>query len=95
MGLKSDEYAVCVDCYMFAANGDLSALALNPETEDDRRTAITEGFERLGGYAVASGPEGFSWHECECCRDGLGGDRYVVTIHHWTKRKDTFTSNAK
>ena len=82
MGVKVlDEYAVCVDCYVFAANGDLSALALNPETEDQRRTAVTEGFERLGGYAVAGDSEPwFSWHECECCRDGLGGDRYVVTV---------------
>jgi hypothetical protein len=71
--MASNTYEVCVDCLMFAVNGDLP--------EDDARAAeVLAGFDsgRMQGHLVPSGDcEGyFSWHGCDVCCSPLGGDRY-------------------
>lgn len=59
-----------------------------------RHQAVKEGLDnwRKEGYRLAldadpeAGPH-FSWQGCDCCEDGLGGDRYdavAVPILNWT-----------
>ena len=81
-----EEFMVCCDCIMEIANGDLTGLANDPETEDERTRQIYQGLRQIaedGGYAVAGDADKadeFSRYPCECCRDRLAGSRHHAVI---------------
>lgn len=81
-----DEFMVCCDCIMAIANGDLTALANDPETEDERTRQIHQGLQEIadnGGYAVAGDSDKydeFSRYPCECCGERLAGSRHHAVI---------------
>ena len=81
-----DNFMVCCDCIMEIANGDLTGLANNPETEDERTRQIYRGLDRIaedGGYVVAGDSDKddeFSRYPCECCHERLAGSRHHAVI---------------
>lgn len=62
------ELAVCTDCIMLIANGEL------PPDSDETTDSLLED----GCVGVMYGGEdlGFSYRACDCCRRPLGGDRF-------------------
>lgn len=68
-----DTIAVCVDCYMAVANGDL------PDNSQ-RAQEVLAAVKELGPHAVPGYELGFSWYPCACCLSHLGGDRHEVII---------------
>lgn len=81
-----DEFMVCSDCIMAIANGDLTGLANDPETEDERTRQINRGLEQIaqdGGMPVAGDfdkDDEFSRYPCECCGERLAGSRHHAVI---------------
>ena len=80
MVVLDDEIAVCPDCLIFIANGDL------PDDEADAARVLVgvEWLQREGGTLVCGEDEsgeglGFSWSSCDCC-DGLAGDRSPAAL---------------
>jgi len=82
MNIK-EELAVCSDCLQYIANSDVSgqSLRLTEDEIDQWIEAVNKSLESFGGYAVATGENfGFLNCGCDCCRDGLAGDKYQVLI---------------
>jgi hypothetical protein len=71
-----DELQVCGDCLMIIANDDETGI----ESEADIKR-IRNAINARSGYLYLGNEEkngGFSWRSCECCNNGLGGERYHV-----------------
>jgi len=68
--------AICSDCLLFLANGDLPPE--NTEEQDrqylDRLAKHSKGFFNIS--PTCSGDPSFSWTPCETCGSRLGGDRH-------------------
>lgn len=72
-----DEIQVCGDCLIVIANNDWTGI------RDEDVSRIKRGIKNLNGHAYVGDSEkdrGFSWRGCECCNNGLGGERYHVVI---------------
>lgn len=88
MAQEHIEIWLCVDCMFAEELGEL------PEDEE-RAEEVEEGLERLmkageiwanfGGTDEYDGYEEFSWSQCDCCGDTLGGSRYRYAL--WPKTK--------
>lgn len=71
------EVSVCVDCAMFAANGELP----DPEYRDPDEFVqsfnhYTEGMILV----IEDGETHFSWSSCDTCGSTLGGDRFDAVL---------------
>lgn len=71
------EVSVCVDCAMFAANGELP----DPEYRDPDEFVqsfnhYTEGMILV----IGDGETHFSWSSCDTCGSTLGGDRFDAVL---------------
>ena len=73
---------ICTDCACWHASGDLSALELLDDAERDARyRAVTAAPGVPDGYVVVvDGDDGFTWADCDTCRDARGGDRCAATL---------------
>ena len=82
MNIK-EELIVCSDCLHYIVNDDVTGQSLH-KTEaqiDEWIEAVNKTLESFGGYAVAGDQSfGFMHYSCECCRDGLAGDKFQVLI---------------
>lgn len=82
------EIWLCVECMFADQNGEL------PEDEE-RAEEVEAGLERLsregeiwsdfGGEDEYDGYDEFSWAQCDCCGDTLGGSRYRYALTPKTK----------
>jgi hypothetical protein len=81
--LIAKDIRVCSDCLSWIANGETG--------DDETNKRCAQGVETLLAYyevdkgeVVPAGDENedgfFSWCECDCCRNGLGGNRYLAAI---------------
>lgn len=66
--MEFEEIAVCSDCIMLIANGDLP-----PDTDEETDALLIDG---TVGVMYDGEELGFSWRPCECCKRKLGGDRF-------------------
>lgn len=80
----AEEISMCVDCLMFAANGDTSE-------DEDRATEVARGFGRWynNGYVIATGDsdndDDFCKDPCDVCDSPLAGSRH----HGWAIPRTT------
>tara|TARA_R100001163_G_scaffold60809_1_gene50367 strand:+ start:912 stop:1172 length:261 start_codon:yes stop_codon:yes gene_type:complete len=78
-----EELAVCSDCIQYIVNDDVTGQSLYKTEDqiDEWFEAVNKTLESFGGYAVA-GDESFGFMNCgcDCCRDGLAGDKFQVLI---------------
>ena len=69
----------CVDCLLFAANGEF-----HPDRSPEEDKKLENAFVSLAdqGFSVTCGDgEGsFSWSACDICNTSLGGDRYQMHL---------------
>mgnify|MGYP003118589330 FL=1 len=82
MNIK-EELAVCSDCLQYIVNDDVTGQSLYKTEDqiDEWIEAVNKTLESFGGYAVAGDhPLGFINYGCDCCRDGLAGDKFQVLI---------------
>jgi hypothetical protein len=79
----ANDIRVCPDCLAWIANGDTGDEATNKRCAAGE-AALLHYYEADHGAVVPAGDENeegfFSWSECDCCRDGLGGMRYLAAI---------------
>ena len=82
MNIK-EELAVCSDCLQYIVNDDVTGQSLHKTEDqiDEWFEAVNKTLESFGGYAVAGDQFfGFMNCGCDCCRDGLAGDKFQVLI---------------
>lgn len=80
MNTQTDDYWLCVDCMLYAINGELP-----PDADNKRALEIHQGVQSLGPNLVSDFSEGdgedeFSWHTCDACLSPLGGRRYRFAV---------------
>jgi hypothetical protein len=70
----------CEDCTIAIANYDFTSM--DDATETRIKTALDRLSDRFGkdAYPVIGDELGFSWRGCDCCQDGLGGDKHELII---------------
>lgn len=71
-----DELLACGDCTIAIANGDFSGM------DDETKAKVKAGLERLSkrGYPVIGKEYGFTWRGCDCCLNGLGGNKHTFAL---------------
>lgn len=76
MKIDMDDIWLCIDCTLFACNGELP-----PDADPEREAEITEGAEALGPHLVpdfdtetGKGHREFSSCGCDCCGSHLAGE---------------------
>lgn len=82
MKVIRDDLWLCVDCTLYACNGDLSGI------DDDARTKEVEhGVDTLGIHLVSDfdsetdeGHEEFAKRNCDACHSGLAGEFHRFAI---------------
>lgn len=72
----ADGLLACIDCTIAIANDDYSGM------DDTTEARVRAGLARLAkrGYPVIGDEYGFTWHGCDCCHDGLGGDKHEFAL---------------
>jgi len=74
--MKTQDLAVCEDCILYIANGDL------PE-DDVREKRVVESVKKYDKPGQCLGYDGdylgFQPNKCECC-GGLPGERYKAVL---------------
>jgi hypothetical protein len=77
-----DDLWLCVDCMMFAVNGDTTGI-----DNEARETDVQEGVSSLGAHVVpdfdtdtGEGHEEFACNDCDACHSGLAGEFYRFAI---------------
>lgn len=92
---KSYDLAICVDCLMMLANGELGQGDTAAEDAHAEKMAAQWGDAELtlGSLGVDSTDDdderdqlGFSWSSCEGCGSTFGGDRFAATA--WVREGD-------
>ena len=85
-----DDLWLCVDCLMFACNGDTSGVTDYPNEPDKRIKEVIDGVTALGEHLVPDfdseteeGIRDFSSCGCDACGSGLAGTmhRFAVLGH--------------
>jgi hypothetical protein len=71
--------AICSDCLMFAANGEIGDGEALPSELLDNPDA-NAGWQLGCGWNDDDDEGSFSWHPCDWCRRPLGGDRYPAHV---------------
>ena len=71
-----DGSLACADCTIAIANADYSGMG--DETEKRVRAGIEELSKR--GYPVIGDEYGFTGRGCDCCLDGLAGDKHEFIL---------------
>lgn len=78
--VADDNFLICVDCGMLAANGGDSGM--DTETAAACYAAMAE--LAADGYVLAMGDTDrdheFSWSPCRCCDSPLGGYRFHAVL---------------
>lgn len=64
------------DCTIAIANDDYSGM------DDEIEARVKAGLDRIAkiGYPVIGDEAGFTHQGCDCCYDGLGGDKHTFSI---------------
>jgi hypothetical protein len=70
---------VCTDCAVALETGDYSGM------EDYQAGQTRKGIERLSNlypksYLTVGESVGFKYRGCDCCQDGLAGDKFELEI---------------
>jgi hypothetical protein len=78
-------YPVCVDCYLFAANGPDDFMSA--ERVQELATAQTGLIVSPVSDSVTGEPSepSFSWHPCSVCGSHLGGYRFDCHVEMVTR----------
>jgi len=74
--IAEDGLYACQDCTIAIANADFTGM------DDETEARVKMGLERLAkrGYAVIGDDLGFCHQGCDCCCDGLAGDKHELTL---------------
>lgn len=82
MKVAQDNLWLCVDCTLYACNGDLSGIQ-----EEAQEQAVMQGVDALGMHLVpdfdsetGEGHEEFSNCGCDGCGSGLAGEMHRFAI---------------
>lgn len=83
-----DDIWLCVDCTLYACNGDLTGLDYHyGDKADERAREVTEGVDALGPHLVpdfdsetGDGHEEFSSHGCDACGSPLAGEFHRFAV---------------
>lgn len=92
MNIIDEEFMICVDCAMYVANDDLSALSLLDDDEAAKiESAIYAGIDNLReenqsiSIGESENDNTFSTRPCECCKSPLHGYRHhAYLLQHET-----------
>lgn len=86
MQVVRDDLWFCVDCTLYAVNGDASSLDYHyGKKADERLIEIENGLNRFGAHVVpdfdadtGDGHEEFANYGCDCCGSPLAGEIHSV-----------------
>ena len=80
MIITHDDLAVCIDCAMILANGE---LGLGDDAADAAHAALISAQWPDGGLVLSCPDdceESFSWSRCDGCGSALGGGRHSAVV---------------
>ncbi len=78
MTIIADGLLACTDCTIAIANDDYSGM--DDATEARVKAGIARLQKVIGQYLVIGDEVGFTHRGCDCCHDGLAGDKHEFAV---------------